>query len=436
MPSRAVLPAVLVLTSLVAACSTGTATDSRTTGAAPVTTTDRASTTTDAAPSAATTTATSPTSSAATTGPASTPTTTPSPTSTVTPSSCATRIVAGLDAAEQAGQLLMVGLDAGASRTSLDRLVARRHLGGVILLGGWGEGASAVRATTRHLEGLASPKATAGLGLIIAADQEGGAVQQLKGAGFSTIPSARVQGRGSAAELEADATRWGRELARAGINVNLAPVADTVPASLGTRNGPIGQYGRQCSSDPQRVATMVPAFIAGMRAGGVASTVKHFPGIGRIVGNTDVTARGITDSRTTADDPYLEPFAAGIKAGVDLVMVGSAIYTKLDPGANAAFSKPIVTDLLRGRLGYRGVVITDDVGAAKAVGAIPVGARATRFIDAGGDIVLSAPPSTIPTMHDAITSTMASDPAFAAKVKAAATRVVDLKLRLNLATCP
>ena len=330
----------------------------------------------------------------------------------------------------------MVGLDDGASRTSLDRLVARRHLGGVILLGGWGEGASAVRTTTSHLASLASPRTTEGLGLLIAADQEGGAVQQLKGEGFSTIPSARVQGRGTPAELEADATRWGRQLARAGINVNLAPVADTVPASLGTGNGPIGQYGRQFSSDPERVATMVPAFIAGMRAGGVASTVKHFPGIGRIVGNTDVTARGITDTRTTVDDPYLEPFAAGIDADVELVMVSSAIYSKLDPGTNAAFSKPIVTDLLRGRLGWKGVVITDDVGAAKAVSAVPVGQRATRFVDAGGDIVLSAPPSTIPTMHDALTAKMADDPAFAAKVKAAATRVVDLKLKVRLASCP
>ena len=92
--------------------------------------------------------------------------------------------------------------------------------------------------------------------------------------------------------------------------------------------------------------------------------------------------------------------------------------------------------LLRERLGWQGVVITDDVGAAKAVSAVPVGERATRFVDAGGDIVLSAPPSTIPTMHDALTDEMADDPAFAAKVEAAATRVVDLKLRMKLATCP
>jgi beta-N-acetylhexosaminidase len=442
MRSRAVLPVALVLGSLVAACSTGSANgggpsagatpppsaSTTTTTAAPLSPSTPPEATSAPTPTGSgTASATGGATSSATAGPS-----TPPP----FPPSCAARIVDGLSTSERAGQLLMVGLDDGASRTSLDGLVARRHLGGVILLGGWSEGTAGVRATTRHLESLATTRTTAGLKLLMAADQEGGAVQQLKGTGFSSMPSARVQGMGSASDLASDAGRWGRQLAAAGINVNLAPVADTVPASLGTANAPIGRYGRQFSSDPQRVATMVPAFVTGMRAGGVATSVKHFPGIGRITGNTDVTARGITDTRTTADDPYLQPFAAGIRAGVDMVMVGTAIYSKLDPGTNAAFSRPIVTDLLRGRLGWKGVVITDDVGAAKAVSAVPVGARATRFIRAGGDIVLSAPPSTIPTMHDALTTTMAADPTFAATVKAAATRVVDLKLRMGLATCP
>ena len=80
-------------------------------------------------------------------------------------------------------------------------------------------------------------------------------------------------------------------------------------------------------------------------------------------------------------------------------MVGSAIYSRIDPGVNATFSKAIITDLLRHQLGYDGVVITDDVGAAKAVAATPVGQRATKFVDAGGDIVLTARPDTVPTMH-------------------------------------
>lgn len=351
-------------------------------------------------------------------------------------SSCAPAIVARMGPAERAGQLLMVGLGSDTSRTSLDDLVARHHLGGLILLGGWTGGVESVRTTTHHLAGLASEANTAGLGMLLAADQEGGAVQQLRGDGFSRMPSARVQDQDSPAGLTADATRWASQLREAGINVNLAPVADTVPTSIGRANGPIGQYDRQFSSDPERVSKMVSAFLAGMRAGGVAGTVKHFPGIGRITGNTDVTARGITDDTTTVDDPYLGPFRTGIQDGVELVMVGSAIYSRIDPGTNAVFSRPIVTDLLRHRLSYGGVVITDDVGAAEAVAAVPVGERATRFIEAGGDITLTAHPSTVPAMHDAIITKARANPAFAKQVEAATTRVVDLKLKMGLAHCP
>ena len=339
-----------------------------------------------------------------------------------------------MDADERAGQLLMVGLDDGASRTSLDALVARRHLGGVILLGGWDRGVAGVRATTRHLAGLASQRNTSGLGLLLAADQEGGAVQQLRGDGFSRMPSARVQGQGSAGALTADATRWATQLRRAGINVNLAPVADTVPTSVGRANGPIGRFDRQFSSNPERVSPMVGAFIAGMRAGGVASTVKHFPGIGRITGNTDVTASGITDRTATVDDPYLEPFRTGIQDGVELVMVGSAIYSRIDPGTNAAFSRPIVTDLLRGRLSYDGVVITDDVNA-RAVRGTPGPQRAVKVVDAGGDIVLTGDASDAPAMLAALEEKAAGDPAFAAEVEASVHRVLTLKERMGLLPC-
>jgi beta-N-acetylhexosaminidase len=329
----------------------------------------------------------------------------------------------------------MVGLDVEASRTSLDSVLAQRHLGGVVLLGGWTGGTAGVHSTTRHLADLVSGSSKDGLGLLIAADQEGGNVQQLRGSGFTRIPSALQQGTMTPGGLTAAATVWGKELKQAGVNVNLAPVADTVPASVGTANQPIGRWGREYSHEPGRVATMSVAFLKGMHAAGVATTVKHFPGLGRITGNTDLTVRGITDSVASSADPYLQPFAAGIAAGTDLVMVGSAIYSRLDPGVNAVFSRSIVTGLLRERLGYDGVVITDDVGVAKSVAAVPAGARATRFIAAGGDIVLTASRSTVPVMHDAITAQMKSDRAFAAQVEAAVTRVITLKVERELARC-
>jgi beta-N-acetylhexosaminidase len=335
---------------------------------------------------------------------------------------------------ERAGQLLTVGLDVNARRDSLDALVRDRHLGGVILLGGWYDGAERVRATTRHLESLTDGSDSEPR-LFLAADQEGGNVQQLRGEGFTRIPTALAQGDLSPSQLSGRAAGWAEELRDAGINVNLAPVADTVSEELGRANAPIGRWDRQFSSDPTVVGRMVGAFIDGMHRGEVAATIKHFPGIGRITGNTDLTAEGITDRTTTASDPYLRPFGAGIKAGADFVMVGSAIYSRIDPGVNATFSKAIITDLLRHQLGYDGVVITDDVGAAQAVAATPVGQRATKFVDAGGDIVLTARPDSVPTMHRALTSRMSADRAFAAKVKASATRVMALKVRLGLASC-
>lgn len=338
-----------------------------------------------------------------------------------------------MSASERAGQLLVVGLDVNAPRESLDDLVRDRHLGGVILLGGWFRGTDPIRATTKHLNSLVDGSRSPGL--LLAADQEGGNVQQLRGDGFTRLPTGLAQGTLARDALTRRAASWAEELRAVGINVNLAPVADTVPAGIGRDNDPIGQWDRQFSSDPAVVSRAVGAFIEGMHRGGVAATIKHFPGIGRITGNTDLTADGIVDRTTTATDPYLRPFATGIADGADLVMVGSAIYSRIDPGVHATFSKRIVTDLLRTRLGYDRVVITDDVGAAKAVSGTPVGERATRFVDAGGDIVLTARPDTVPTMHRALTRRIGDDPAFAAKVEQAATRVLQLKVERGLASC-
>ena len=99
------------------------------------------------------------------------------------------------------------------------------------------------------------------------------------------------------------------------------------------------------------------------------------------------------------------------------------------------FSPTVVSGLLRARLGFRGVVITDDVGAAESVASVPVGERATRFVAAGGDIVLTAQPSQAPTMVAALVERAAAQPAFAAQLRASAGRVVALKVRLGLASC-
>lgn len=386
---------------------------------------------TPASPPSSTSSATVATSSTTRTSSATTtPTTTPT-------ASCAERLAASLTPSQRVGQLLMVGLQPTGSSRALARQVARDHLGGVIYLGGW-QGAATVRQVSQRLQAAAGSgtAATGGVGLLVAADQEGGQVQQLKGAGFTRIPSARTQATMGSAGLQQNARAWSRELGRAGVNVNLAPVADTVPTSLGAGNAPIGRYRRDfVPGDPQAGGRYAAAFVRGSLAADVAPTVKHFPGLGRVTGNTDVTASGTTDRTTTATDPYLEPFRDGIRAGAPLVMVSSARYPQIDAENRAMFSKAVVTDLLRGRLGFDGVVITDDVGAAKAVASVPVGERATRFIAAGGDVVLTADASQAPTMRAAIQARMKKSPAFAKQVDASVARVLALKARLGLASC-
>jgi beta-N-acetylhexosaminidase len=166
----------------------------------------------------------------------------------------------------------------------------------------------------------------------------------------------------------------------------------------------------------------------------VVGIVKHFPGLGRVTGNTDFTAEGIEDTVATVDDPFLDPFVAGLEAGAGMVMMSSALYPNLDPDNQALYSSAIVTDLLREQLGWEGVVITDDVNAA-ALADIPAGERAVGFIDAGGDIVLNGEPRAASEMLEAIRAEMAADPEFTTKVDAAVERVLTLKDEMGLLPC-
>ncbi|MGB8382899.1 MAG: glycoside hydrolase family 3 N-terminal domain-containing protein, partial [Dermatophilaceae bacterium] len=122
-------------------------------------------------------------------------------------------------------------------------------------------------------------------------------------------------------------------------------------------------------------------------------------------------------------------------AGASLVMVSSARYPRIDPANPAVFSPAVITGLLRTDMGYSGVVISDDVGVAEAVSDVPAGERATRFLAAGGDIVLTAQASTVPTMTSAINARVERDPGFAEQVQRSVGRVLALKEKMGLLHC-
>ena len=355
-----------------------------------------------------------------TTRPAPTPTRHP----TATPRPTVGSVLARMPLAARVGQLLMVGVPAAGSSDAALRQLGRYRVGGVILTGrSHADTAATAALTTRVRAAVPGPP------VLIATDQEGGAVQVLKGPGFPLMPSALSQGRLSPAELRARARTWGGQLRAAGVRVDQAPVADTVPA--GATNPPIGAFGRQYGSDPATVATHAAAFAAGLADAGVVPTAKHFPGLGRVSENTDVSS-GVTDRVTTRTDAYLGPFRAVMRTGHPFVMMSSAVYSRIDPTRPAAFSPTVITGLLRHDLGFDGVVISDDLGAARQVSAVPTGDRAVRFVAAGGDMVLTVSPATLPAMFAALYDRAVRDPAFRAQVDRSAQRILLAKQRLGL----
>jgi beta-N-acetylhexosaminidase len=190
-----------------------------------------------------------------------------------------------------------------------------------------------------------------------------------RGAGY-----VRRQGRLTAANLRA-----------AGMNVNLAPVVD-----LGRPGSYQARTGRAFARSPSAVAALGTAFAGGLQQGGVAATLKHFPGLGGVTRDEDALIQTVGLSRPTLRLADEAPFAAAIRAGTRLVMTSTARYPALDGRRVALLSRRITTTELRGRLGFRGVAITDDLDVTAMRRLAGPGTLAVRATTAGNDLLLFA----------------------------------------------
>jgi beta-N-acetylhexosaminidase len=356
------------------------------------------------------------------------------PTTTRSAADCVDRAVSAMSQAQRVGQLFMSPVTSTGMKTAEATAISQGRVGSVILMGHTSLGTAAVKPVADRVQALAPVVKGVKVRMLVSTDQEGGQVQVLKGPGFSTMPSAVTQGQWSASQLQSSAAQWARQLQAAGVNMNLAPVADTVPPDLVSVNAPIGQLDREYGTTPSTVATHSDAFLRGMRQGGVVPTAKHFPGLGRVRGNTDLTAN-VVDSTTTRTDPFLQPFRSAVQAGVPFVMVSSATYSRIDSAHQAAFSSVVIRDMLRGSLGFKGAVISDDLGRAVAVSDRTPAQRALDFIGAGGNLVLTVRASDIGPMTSAVISRMATDAALRASVDDSVRRVLTAKHNAGLLTC-
>jgi beta-N-acetylhexosaminidase len=346
---------------------------------------------------------------------------------------CADRVFDRLTLAQRVGQLFALGLANDRLGPAELEVIRSHHVGSVWFTVTTTGGASAVNAVATAVQAEATKAATGRVRFYVAANQEGGEIQALRGPGFSTIPTAVTQGTFEPTTLQQDAAGWGRQLSEAGVNLNFAPVMDVVPPGTDAQNQPIGVLHREFGHDPTSVATHGRAFIRGMSSAGVATTAKHFPGLGRVVGNTDNVAE-VVDTVTTATDPSLQSFQAAVDSGVPFVMVALATYTQIDGDHLAAFSQTVMR-LLRDGMGFDGVIVSDDLGATTAVASIAPADRAIGFLSAGGDLIVSKTVDPTVAMAEALVARASSDSAFAARVDDAVRHVLAAKDASGLLPC-
>jgi beta-N-acetylhexosaminidase len=343
---------------------------------------------------------------------------------------CVARVFGRMSEAQRVGQLFLAGVPGDVAGPQMTAALHKYHFGSMLL---WqsSEGVAALAAATAHMQSLAT--INGGVRFFIAANQEGGNVQHLTGPGFATMPAAVTQGTWTTSALRSAAGGWGRELRAAGVNFDLAPVMDVVPPGTAASNAPIGALGRDFGSTPSGNGAHGAAFITGMASAGVSTAAKHFPGLGRVSGNTDFTS-DVVDSVTGPSDSYLGSFRAAVAAGVPFVMVALATYTKIDASELAVFS-PKVMKLLRSEIGFRGVIMSDDIGDAAAVQSMPAASRAIAFLSAGGDLITSQSLPPAETMAAAVLKKASASPSFRAVVDTDAQRILAAKQARGLLSC-
>ena len=223
-------------------------------------------------------------------------------------------------------------------------------------------------------------------GIIVSVDQEGGIVTRLGPShGFPAIASEATIGAGSSSAARTWAKLIATTLAADGFNLNFAPVVDL---DVNPDSPAIGALHRSFSADPDVVVARATIEIDAHRAAGVRTTLKHFPGIGSSTTNTDFGVADVTKTWTARE---LEPFAQLIAAGLaDLVMAGHVVNGQYDANHPASLSPTIVTHLLRGQLGWDGVVVTDDLQAAAITKAFGRDEAVLLALEAGDDLLLFA----------------------------------------------
>lgn len=326
---------------------------------------------------------------------------------------------------ELLSQILMFGWAGAEPDYLLNTWVSERGLGSVKVFG-WNTGD--IKLVAKSIASLQKRAAARRfkIPLFVATDQEGGWIRHVKGETSDTPGNLAIGASGYPVDAYYAGFYINREIRALGINMNFAPTVDVYSNQRSSVIGP-----RSFGSDAESVGVLGVAFASGSLAAGVIPTAKHFPGHG----DTDLDSHGrlpqINIDYDTFSNRELVPFKYLIKERIPAIMSGHLAFPQLEAdGKPASLSKKILTDMLRGELGYEGLIITDDMmmnGATLYAGSLN---RAVRLaIEAGNDIIIS---STTAQLNEPLwsrnLSLMKSDATFRERVKDAARRVLLSKL--------
>lgn len=329
------------------------------------------------------------------------------------------RRVGGLDAAEKAAAVVLSGFESSGQAA---KLASSGSLGGLLV--GAEDWFGSFKGSTLISRLDAQAARSRGAPPLIVGVQEGGPYRA-----YPELPPAETQATVGATGRPRLAARWSaataRALARSGFDLNLAPIAD-----VATLDSPIAD--RAFGDDPRLVAAMTAAAVRGCRGSGIACAPAHFPGLGAASQGTAEGPATIGLDEASLEARDLVPFRAAIAAGAPALVLSLGLYAAYDPVTPAALSPAVATGLLRGRLGFKGVALTDDLSAGAGATGLAPDQAAVQALAAGADMVQVSDPAQAARARGAIARAARRGSIPAQRLDQAVARVLSLKRHLGL----
>ncbi|MCR8849392.1 beta-N-acetylhexosaminidase [Rossellomorea sp. SC111] len=334
-------------------------------------------------------------------------------------------LISNMTLDEKIGQMLVAGVNGTQMDEPTKDLIQKHKVGGFIFFSDHLKGPE---QTVRFVNQLKKANADNPLPLLLSVDQEGGNVTRLPG-GLVNFPTNQQIGNANDPDVSYEVgTLLGKELKDFGFNLNFAPVLDV---NSNPDNPIIGD--RSFSPDPDIVSELGIQTMKGIQSQNILSSIKHFPGHGDTSVDSHLALPVVNKSLQELESLELIPFRRAINDGADLVMVAHILLPKLDDSYPSSLSEAIVTDLLRKKLNYNGVVITDDMTMKAVTDNYGMGEAAVQSVKAGSDLILIAHDAQkAVTAMEALKSAVKNGEISEERIDESVQRIINLKQKYHL----